>query len=93
MPERQYKGQVGRSFRTEMSVSVVYCFALFDSRIVIRTGANGVFQIRFNTFLFDSEASIPFLGPVCHMEVLATDSLVHGQHGPHQEAQTPAQRR
>lgn len=40
VPERQSKGQVGRSFRTEMSVSVVCCFALFDSRIVIRTDAS-----------------------------------------------------
>lgn len=61
VPDRRSKGQVSKSKKDRAVISVVYCFALFDSRIATSTGANYSFQIRINALL-DSEALIPFLG-------------------------------
>lgn len=68
--------------KTELSVSVEWCFALFDFRRVTRTGASyisdEVWHVSVGLWSLNS-----FSGSnVCHMDVFATESLVCEQHRP-----------
>lgn len=69
-------------------ISVVYWFALFDSRIATSTGTNYSFLIRINALFVRFRRLNPLSGSnVCPMDVYAPE-VVHRQHGPHQEAQS-----
>lgn len=83
VPDRRSKGQVSKSKKDRAVISVVYCFALFDSRIATSTGANYSFQIRINALFVRFRSLNPFSGSnVYPMDVLAPE-VVHRQHGPH----------